>query len=250
MVGILLIVVGIAVALIAVALVLNRREGRNDEDLDQENESERDEESPATVDLAELATSGEMGDVELSTADSADPPTPKEEEGQEQPIPDVDEEAPKSELEKIETPLDETPRERRLIAEIYREDVTGRLVVRSADREYQDGNEIENEAVRRRLAYAASDLADWFQGEFEPGGRTAATPTQQGSSPNRMLEEINDVLQRSLANTPERGIRLVPDSSSGVKVLIGVKSYEIEDVPDKKIKGLIRQAVAEWEAGQ
>lgn len=230
MLGILLIIVGIAVALIAVALVLNRREDRNEEDLDQESDPEGDEEP-------------------LDTEDVAEQPAP-EEEDVEQPEDTEYEEDPQSEAEKLEIPPDESPRERRLIAEIYREDVTGRLVVRTADREYRDATEIENEAVRRRLAYAASDLADWFQGEFEHTSRTAATPTQQSFSPNRMLEEINEVLQRSLADTPDRGIRLVPDSTSGVKVLIGVKSYEIEDVPDKKIKGLIRKAVADWEAGQ
>jgi len=230
MLGILLIIVGIAVALIAVALVLNRREGRNPEELDRESEDQEQDEPS-------------------DTADSAEQTTPEEEqEGESRDEPD--EEISQSEAEKLEAPPDGAPRERRLIAEIYREDVTGRLIVRSGDHEYRDGKDIENEAERRRLAYAASDLADWFQGEFELGGRIAASSTQHRSSPGRMLEEINELLQRSLTGTPDRGVRLIPDVSSGVKVLIGVKSYEIEDVPDKEIKGLIRKAVAEWEAAQ
>ena len=227
MVGILLIIVGIAVGLIAVALVLNRREGRMATELDLESEAEEDQ-APSDAEDSE----------EQSTA----------EEDEEQA--EVDEEGPQLEAEKLEGPPDETPRERHLVAEIYREDVTGRLIIRAGDHEYSDGKQIENEAERRRLAYAASDLADWFQGEFEIGGRPAATSSQQRSSPEGMLQEINKILQRSLVSTPERGVRLSPDAVGGVKVLIGVKSYAIDDVPDKEIRDLIRQAVAEWEAGQ
>ncbi len=230
MLGILLIIVGIAVSLIAVALVLNRRENRMAAELKLESEAEGDEEP---------SNGEEVGEQ----------PTPEEDE-EDRPSPEGDEEDPQLEAGKLEALPDETPRERRLVAEIYREDVTGKLVVRSGDHEYRDGREIENEAERRRLAYAASDLADWFQGEFELGGRPAAISTQPASSPDRMLEEINEILQRSLAGTPDRGVRLVPDAVTGVKVLIGVKSHEIEEVPDEEIKELIRQAVAEWEARQ
>ena len=79
--------------------------------------------------------------------------------------------------------------------------------------------------------------------------QTASSALQSDSS-DQMLEEINAILQRSLAGTPDRGVRLLPDATSGVKVLIGVKRYEIHDVPDDEIKDLTRQAVAEWEAGQ
>ena len=152
------------------------------------------------------------------------------------------------EAEEMESPA---PRERQLVAEIYREEVTGKIIVRAGDQEYLDGKQIESEAERRRLAYAASDLSDWFQGEFEFGERSAtASSTQQSASSDQMLEEISVILQRSLAGTPDRGVRLIPDSVAGVKVLIGVKSYQIEDVPNDEIKDLIRQAVAEWEAGQ
>ena len=218
MVGILLIIVGIAVGLIAAALVLNRREDQISAEMDEDNEDEQ-------------------------PADAVEQEAP----------PEVEAEAEADEVvevDQVKESPDETPRERQLIAEVYREEVTGKLIIRAGDHEYSDGKQIDNEAERRRLAYAASDLADWFQGEFEFGGQPAAASSQQPSSPDQMLEEINEILQRSLINTPERGVRLSPDAVGGVKVLIGVKSYEIDDVPDKKIRDLIRQAVAEWEASQ
>jgi len=231
MLGILLIIVGIAIGLIAVAVVLNRREDRiaaemglGTDDTDEEESSDSDEEEPASE-----------VDEDETTSDSADDEPPDEADETE-------------EAEQIEA---SAPRDRQLVAEIYREEVTGKLIVRTGEHEYLDGKQIESEAERRRLAYAASDLSDWFQGEFEFGGRSeTADSTQQFDSSDQMLEEINAILQRSLAGTPDRGVRLLPDASAGVKVFIGVKSYEIEDVPDEEIKGLIRQAVAEWEAGQ
>jgi cytoskeletal protein RodZ len=231
MLGILLIIVGIAIGLIAVAVVLNRREDRIAAEIGLET-NDTDDEEPADSEEEE--------------------PAPEVEEDEPAPEPDDDtlsEEAAESEeTEAMESP---TPRERQLVAEIYREEVTGKLIVRTGDQEYLDAKQIESEAERRRLAYAASDLSDWFQGEFEFGGRSATvSSTQQSASADRMLEEINANLQRSLAGTPDRGVRLIPDAVAGVKVLIGVKSYEIEDVPDDEIKDLIRKAVAEWEAGQ
>jgi hypothetical protein len=231
MLGILLIVVGFAIGLIAVAVVLNRREDRiaaemglEASDTDDEGSSDSEEEEPAP-EFDEDETAPEADDDELS-----------------------ENTAEIEEAEEMESP---TPRERQLVAEIYREEVTGKLIVRAGDQEYLDGKEIESDAERRRLAYAASDLSDWFQGEFEFGERSATTSsTQQSASSDQMLEEINAILQRSLADTPDRGVRLIPDTVAGVKVLIGVKSYEIEDVPADDIKDLIRQAVAEWEAGQ
>jgi hypothetical protein len=243
MLGILLIIVGIAIGLIAVAVVLNRRENRiarletNHQEL-----SDSEEEEPAA----------EIDEDMLAPEADEDEPAPEADEDRPAPEADEDEASEDSdevvEAEEIEAP---TPRERQLVAEIYREEVTGKLIVRAGGQEYLDVGQIESEADRRRLAYAASDLSDWFQGEFEFGGRSAAASSaQQSASSDRMLEEISAILQRSLAGTPDRGIRLIPDAVAGVKVLIGVKSYEIDDVPDDEIKNLIRQAVAEWEAGQ
>ncbi len=240
MLGILLIIVGIAIGLIAVAVVLNRREDRIAADTGLETNDGEDQEP------------SDSEEEEPAPEVDGDEPAPEADE--DEPAPEADEDEPLEEsddieeTEEIESP---TPRERQLVAEIYREEVTGKLIVRAGGQEYLDGKQIENEAERRRLAYAASDLSDWFQGEFEFGGRSAAVGlTQQSASSDQMIVEINDILQRSLAGTPDRGVRLISDSVGGVKVFIGIKSYEIEDVPDLEIKDLIRQAVAEWEAGQ
>lgn len=227
-IGILLIIVGIAIGLIAVAVVLNRREDQLAAELDPETEDTVDDAAPES--------------------DEQDPVTELDEG---EPDSEIDEGEPSEEADAAEEQAPPAPLERQLIAEIYREEVTGKLIVRAGDQEYLDGKQIENEADRRRLAYAASDLSDWFQGEFEYGGRSAAASSpQQAESSDQMLEEINEILQRSLASTPDRGVRLFPDGVGGVKVMIGVKSYEVEDVPDDEIKDLIRQAVAEWEADQ
>lgn len=227
-IGILLIIVGIAIGLIAVAVVLNRREDQLAAELDPETQDTEDEVPPESEEV-----------------------DPVSELDEDEPDSEIDEGEPSEEADEAAEQAPPAPLERQLIAEIYREEVTGKLIVRAGDQEYLDGKQIENEADRRRLAYAASDLSDWFQGEFEFGGRSAAASSpQQADSSDQMLEEINEILQRSLASTPDRGVRLFPDGVGGVKVMIGVKRYEVEDVPDDEIKDLIRQAVAEWEAGQ
>ncbi|MFQ5942123.1 MAG: hypothetical protein ACE5JF_01090 [Anaerolineales bacterium] len=224
--GILLIIVGTALGLIAVALVLNRRDDRIEQPVGDAEEEE----------VAE-----EEEEVEQPAEDEEEAESEDDEDEQEA---EVDERDEADDLEPT------APRERNLVAEVYREEVTGRLIVRAGDHEYTDSRQIDDEGERRRLAYAASDFADWFQGEFEPSGRPVAAAGQAPAAPDQMLEEINEILQRSLVGTSDRGVRLFPDTAGGVKVFIGVKSYGIEDVPDKEIKDLIRQAVAEWEAGQ
>ena len=227
-IGILLIIVGIAIGLIAVAVVFNRREDQLAAELDPETQITEDEVPPESEEV-----------------------DPVSELDEDEPDSEIDEGEPSEEADEAAEQAPPAPLERQLIAEIYREEVTGKLIVRAGDQEYLDGKQIENEADRRRLAYAASDLSDWFQGEFEFGGRSAAASSpQQAESSDQMLEEINEILQRSLASTPDRGVRLFPDGVGGVKVMIGVKSYEIDDVSDDEIKDLIRQAVAEWEARQ
>ncbi len=242
MLGILLIIVGVAVGLIAVALVLNRRESRSS---DEEGEAEQEAEPEVEAEIEDEDEGEEEGEAPKPQEELEHPESDGEEsdgeemEHESQPPADIPEEVEQEQVE---------PRDRQLVAQVYREDVTGRLIVLSGDNEYTSVGEIKDDTERRKLAYAASDFANWFQGEIGP--RPASTPATAPpqNSPDVMLEEINGILQRSIS--PERGVRLFPGLDGGVKVLIGVKSYEIEEVPDEEIKGLIRQAVAEWEAGR
>lgn len=64
-----------------------------------------------------------------------------------------------------------------------------------------------------------------------------------------MLDQINAILERKLALVPElpQGILLAPSPEGGVRVLIGLQSYALDQVPDAKINQLIRKSVSEWE---
>ena len=66
-----------------------------------------------------------------------------------------------------------------------------------------------------------------------------------------MIDEINEILEgKCAAGDAPLGLRLLEEEDGTLRVFIGVKSYTIEDVPDKKIRQVIKEAVAEWEARQ
>ncbi len=67
-----------------------------------------------------------------------------------------------------------------------------------------------------------------------------------------IVEQIDEVLQQKLAGTVFEGgeIRLLEGAGGAVIVQIKNDRFEgIEAVPNAEIRGLIRQAVAEWEKG-
>lgn len=67
-----------------------------------------------------------------------------------------------------------------------------------------------------------------------------------------IVEQIDEVLQQKLAGTVFEGreIRLLEGAGGAVIVQIKNERFDgIEAVPDAEIRGLIRQAVAEWEKG-
>jgi hypothetical protein len=112
-----------------------------------------------------------------------------------------------------------------------------------------------------RVRFAADDLAKWIEGE--PTGEkvdrpaTPRRPTSKAAdrnkereAPRSMVEEINDILQELLVDSPhaDKAVRLMEGPGGMARVLIGIDSYSTEDVPDDEIKSLIKQAVAQWEA--
>ena len=74
--------------------------------------------------------------------------------------------------------------------------------------------------------------------------------TGDRTKPLSMIEQINAILQEKIEaiGDPHLAVRLIEGLEGSAKVLIGVHSYELGEVPDETISNLIREAVAEWEA--
>ena len=80
--------------------------------------------------------------------------------------------------------------------------------------------------------------------------RQAVQPAVVPSKPKSIVEQIDDILQAKLANSPVRnkGIRLVEDPVHGVVVWIGIEHFNgVDQVSDPEVKALLREAAAEWE---
>jgi hypothetical protein len=76
--------------------------------------------------------------------------------------------------------------------------------------------------------------------------QTPAVPTK----PKSIVEQINDILQAKLVDSPVRnkGVRLVEDPVHGVIVWIGIEHFNgVDQVKDPEVKALLREAAAEWE---
>lgn len=228
LVGVLLVIVGLAVGLIAVALVMNRRAAR--------------EEQPAELPVPDEPAE----DTQLEDADDAQ----VEVDGLVANQPDEVPVAVSVPAEQPPAPADSA--ERKLVAEIYRDPSSGRLSLRTAGKEYRAIYQIEDELLRMELTALAADPA----GRFGEGPRAPAVPSDPRTTARpgsrSMLEGINSVLQRMLAEAGNqaKGVQLTSDATGGVKVLIGLKSYTLDEVPDEEIRRLIRESVAEWEASQ
>ncbi len=69
--------------------------------------------------------------------------------------------------------------------------------------------------------------------------------------PKDMIEEINEILQDLVLESPLKGkkLKVSADPPFGVAVWVdGVKYVGVDDVQDAKIRQLIKKAIEEWEA--
>jgi hypothetical protein len=65
-----------------------------------------------------------------------------------------------------------------------------------------------------------------------------------------IVSQIDDILQEKLRNSPLSGepIRLMEWPNKGMVVMVGLNQYDsVDQVPDERIRRLIRSAVSEWE---
>jgi hypothetical protein len=65
-----------------------------------------------------------------------------------------------------------------------------------------------------------------------------------------MVGQINEILQKNIAETPlaERGVRLQDAPGGGVIVIAGLQRFaSIGDVSDPEVQAALRTAIAMWE---
>ncbi len=132
-----------------------------------------------------------------------------------------------------------------------------------------NGVETLHPEQRRRLASMVGDLRTWVENTPVPVSsaevqsnqaiaaapplkkvRNAAEPAAPATVLKSIVEQIDDVLQDTLQDSPykDRDIHLAEGPGGIVLVKDGLKKFEgIEEVPEPEIKALIRQAVADWE---
>lgn len=225
--GILLIGVGLALALIAYAVLLNRRE-----DGQAEPPEPADEETGPGEPLMEEPT-------------PATPPMPIP--APEIPAPPVPSPRPPA---APATPPGPGLGERRLlpVVTLLREEVTGEVAVQVGERIYRRVEELSASPDMSRVQSVAAELGRWMARSPAPAKAAGAARDEAPAKHGSMIDQINQILEeREDSGTGPRGIRLAEGPGGTVRVLVGVQSFAMDEVPDPQVRELIRQAVAEWE---
>ena len=140
------------------------------------------------------------------------------------------------------------------VATLLRDEVTGKLIVQVGDTEFSDPDELRNSPYWTRVEFAALDLSKWIEQE-EKTVATAPRMREPETTPVRplsMIEQINDILQQNIVESggEYQGVQLIEGPGGSARVMVGVQSYELGEVPDESIQALIRDAVATWEKTQ
>lgn len=257
LIGIILIAVGLILALVAYYVLTQPSE----EEVEQDTEEEEGLPADEAVQDADETIAHERSE------DADRPPTGEETQPEERPA-KLDEssaevesaqEAAPEQAEEMEVEIEEeepaesaatipaTPEERSFtVATLLRDELTGKLMVRVGERIYKAPNELRKSSDWTRVQFAASDLIEWVPATESERGIDREEGT---AGPKSMIEQINEILQERLENAGEdqKAIRLIEAADGSVRVLIGVKSYSLDDVPDPEVGRLIREAVSAWE---
>jgi hypothetical protein len=256
-IGVVLIGAGLLLGLLAYFIITGRSEDKMEQEAEGMGETVKptpepepveweDEESSPTPQIEEYTTLPDTSEETLPYPPQTSEPPPAEE------TPLEDTMAEPRVNETAQTEPGEASQPRITIATLQRDEVTGELIVQVGDRQYLTAAELKLSSDWNRVEYAASDLVKWISSQTS-GDRIPESDREQDTSrPQSMIEQINNFLQQKLVESASslKGVRLIESSEGTVRVLIGVQSYSIDEVPDPEVAQLIREAVAAWEEKQ
>ena len=240
LIGIVLIGVGILLAALAYMFLGNR------EPQGGQAKSSKDEEAQGELEMIEDIPSREDAPAEPG-------PEPDSEQAALPPAADAAEDISPEPSSPKAQPSTPARGERIQVAMLLRDEVSGKLIVKIDDVEYEDREALKDSRHWTRVEYAARDLSQWVEAiESKPAIHVDREIDIPDVKPKSMIQQIDQILQDRIeaSNRPDLAVRLTEGPGGTARVLIGVNSYEIADVPDPEIKTLIREAVATWEATQ
>ncbi|MEE8567338.1 MAG: hypothetical protein V3S81_01915 [Anaerolineales bacterium] len=256
-IGVVLIGAGLLLGLLAYFIITGRSEEEIEEEAENMGEPAKPTPEPEPIELEkeepspapQIEANIPLPDTSEETLPSP-PQTPEPPPAEETPPADTTTEPRINKIAQSEP--GEASQDRITIATLHRDEVTGELIVQVGDRQYLTAAELKLSSDWNRVEYAASDLTKWISGitiedPFPEEDREQVTPR-----PQSMVEQINNILQQKLVESAGslKGVRLIESSEGTVRVLIGVQSYSIDEVPDTEVRQLIHEAVAAWEEKQ
>lgn len=149
-----------------------------------------------------------------------------------------------------EIPLNLPPR-----ALLLHQDASGKLIIEVDGKVYRDAQALRASPDWPLAENLCSELRNWLaatrQPVAQPQPKRSQPPAKEKYAPEspNMVEEINDILLKRSQGLPEkyRGVRLIEGLDGSIKVLVGVESFLLDEVPFEEVRMLISQAVSDWE---
>lgn len=254
--GYVLLLVGVALTIIGYVVYLNLRgdkggaNSEDDQDEAQVSELESISDEPEAVSEADDEAPLQETNTSSSDVDDGDEPEEMEE---------PDEEGDVKGAYEISSMA---PKEHELIpaATLFREGVTGQIIVQVGERQYSDIKELKLSKDWDRIKSLSSDLTNWIEERSaSEGSRTDREATEheqtqeaKGSVSDSMIFQINEIINQKvqMMDDEEREIKLVEGDIGSLEVRVGVEKFPIDEVPYENVRELIQEAVTQWENSQ
>ena len=258
MLGYILLLVGIALAFIGYAVYLNIRGEKPSDTVEGEASEGKDvEEELSDIDSGESHANLPNADgepiIDLKIDEVVDRSSDfLQSEFDDQPI----------DAEKSTSSFDLIPDDPELIpaATLFREAVTGRIVVKVGDRQYESVDSLKNSKDWPRVQSLSTDLSDWILDKQKPStiqsqaGKVKTTPSVDGQSSDSdsMIAQINQIIEKKVESMDEerREIELVEGLLGALEVRVGTEKFPIDEVPYENVRDLLQESVSQWENSQ